>query len=283
MTALGKTLTVFVFLLSLAWSWLTVNAYVTRANWQTQANAHKAHADTAVKRAQDLEKAYKDLLGNTEAQLEKYVKAIDDQKAKIATLEVAQNKLNASFEQLNLDNKKAGDNYAILEKNLEATNKQLDAMKESRDAIETKFVGAQRSEQDARNNALASKLEADAFKQRNEQLELQVLGLLGQLNDVRLGRQGLGAAQLVPVPADLRASVVAVNADLVTISLGADAGVLKGQKLDISRLNPGKYLGYILIGDVEPKKAVGVFVPATPGRATGDNLPRLGDSVGVVR
>lgn len=283
MTALGKTLTVFIFLLSLAWCWLTVNAYVTRTNWQTQAKVWETHAKSAAQRASELEGAYNALKASNETQVAELLKSISSQKDKLTNLELNIAKLNANFEQLSLDNKKAEDAKTAIAKNLEATNKQLDSAKEARDAIESRFVTAQRSEQDARNNALAMKLETESFRLRNEQLEVQLLQLQSQLNDLRQGRSGLGPTPIVPVPTGIRASVASVTGDLVTITLGADAGLLKGAMLDITRSNPTRYLGQIRISDVEPKRAVGVFLPAGGGRVTLDNIPKAGDSVEVIR
>ena len=37
MTALGKTMVIFVFLLTLVWAGLVVNTWVTRTNWKAEA------------------------------------------------------------------------------------------------------------------------------------------------------------------------------------------------------------------------------------------------------
>lgn len=73
-----------------------------------------------------------------------------------------------------------------------------------------------------------------------------------------------------------------MDGDILTISIGADAGVLPGAVLDVGRLNPAKYLGRIRILNVSPKEAVGTFEPASGGRATGDNVPKAGDLINVL-
>jgi hypothetical protein len=278
MTALGKTLTVFVFLLSLAWCWLTVNAYVTRANWQAQAAAYKKTAEDAVSRANAIKNAFDKTVASSDGQISKYALEIDRLNNKLTELVSQMAKITTNFEQLELGNKVAEDNKAKLEKNLEAISKQLDQLKISRDDLENKYVIAQRSEQDSKNFALSMKLESDAFKNRNETLEQQMQQLQSTLQDLKLGRTGLGSAQIIPVPAGLRGSVTAVSGELITISLGADAGLMKGAIVDLGRGD--QYLGQVRISDLEPKRAVGTFTPVGGGRPNVNNLPKVGDNVG---
>ncbi len=91
----------------------------------------------------------------------------------------------------------------------------------------------------------------------------------------------MGRAAIVPVRSDLKASVTQVDGDLITISLGADAGLAAGAVLDVGRLNPAKFLGKIRILSAGPKNAVGTFESASGGKVTGDNAPKVGDHVGV--
>jgi hypothetical protein len=59
-------------------------------------------------------------------------------------------------------------------------------------------------------------------------------------------------------------------AGLVTVSIGSDAGVVRGNTLEVFRLSPPKYLGTIRITDARPNEAVGKPVskplgPIMPG------------------
>lgn len=284
MTALGKTLTVFVFLLSLVWCWLTVNAYATRTNWVTQAKSAQTHMQAAVERAREMEQSQRDLLAVSEAQAKKLADTIEEQKSTIAKLQTDNAAIKAQFDR-KLAAEKADENKtALLEKNNQSLLQQLDALKINKDNIEGKLIDATRSEQAARNESLQQKLEAESLRARNETIELQLAQLQELVRDMRLGRGGApGAGPVVPVPANLRATVKSISSDgFVTISLGADAGLVRGAVLDVARLSTTKYLGKIRLSLVDPKESVGVFEPATGARATGDNLPKVGDLVTVL-
>lgn len=281
MTALGKTLTVFVFLLSLAWCWLTVNAFTTRTNWKTQVDTAKANADSAAARAREMEEAFNSLKASSDTSIKKLSDSIEELKKLNATKDTNITSLNKALSDKIAVEKVAEDKTAILESNIKTTSQQLDDVKKRADNIENKYVGAIRSEQDAKNFALQQKLEAESLRFRNEQVEQQLAQLQSQMQDIRRGGNGLGGSAVIPVPSTLRATVTRIDGDLVTVSLGADAGLVTGAVVDVGRLNPTKYLGKIRITGTEPKSAVGVFIPTTGVRAVGDNLPKVGDEVGV--
>jgi hypothetical protein len=68
--------------------------------------------------------------------------------------------------------------------------------------------------------------------------------------------------------------ILAVNDNLVEISVGSDAGLMVGHTLDVFRLTPkSKYIGMIRIVRVEKTKAVGQLL----GKATASL--QLGDEV----
>ena len=285
MTALGKTLTVFVFLLSLVWCWLTVNAYATRTNWVTQAKQAQVHMQSAVDRAREMEQENRNLIALSEAQAKKLADTIEEQKSTIAKLQTDNAAIKAQFDK-KLAAEKADENKTALSiKNEQATLEQLNALKANKDAIEGKLIDATRNEQAAKNDALQQKLEAESLRARNETIELQLAQLQELYRDSRLGRGGNapGGGPVVPVPANIRATVKSISSDgLVTISLGADAGLVRGAVLDVARLSTTKYLGKLRLSLVDPKEAVGVFESAFGVRATGDNLPKVGDLVTVL-
>lgn len=285
MTALGKTLTVFIFLLSLVWCWLTVNAYATRMNWVTHAKTAQQHAQTALDRAREMEQSHSELLRVSEAQAKKLADTLAERDATIAKLQTDNAAIKAQFDR-KLAAEKADENrIALIEKNIQSVLQQLDALKINKDNIEGKLIDATRSEQAAKNDALQQKLEAESLRARNETVELQIAQLQEQMRDLRLGRGGSapGGGPVVPVPAGIRATVKSISADgFITISLGADAGLVKGAVLDVARLSTTKYLGKLRLSLVDPKEAVGVFESAFGARATGENLPKVGDLVTIL-
>lgn len=280
MTALGKTVTVFVFLLSLIWSWLTINTFVTRANWKTQVDKYKSERDAAVSRAEEFRKFY-------ETATEKYKETsialtteISREKTKAQTSEQNLADLKAQFEASKELEITQNGNSDLINKKLIAKQQEIDILKQSNDEKDKNLTDSKRAQQEARNDALRSSLELDATKKRNESLEISVLQLQGAIRDIQQGRTGLASGAVVPVPAGIRATISQINSDLVSISLGADAGILYGAVLDVSR--GSKYLGKIKIQTTGPKEAVGKFEPANGLKAVGDNLPQIGDVISVI-
>ena len=63
-----------------------------------------------------------------------------------------------------------------------------------------------------------------------------------------------------PPPDNLEGVVRRADGNLVTISLGSDAGLSKGNTLEVFRLSEGAYLGRIRIVEVFPSYAVATTV-----------------------
>ncbi len=154
-----------------------------------------------------------------------------------------------------------------LDKSLKAAHQQI------RDMITTV--------NESRDRAVRAEIEAKDLKFRNEQMVEQLAEkekLINQLN-VRLTSPGGGLAgpggptnvSLSPSPAGGSAMGRNPPSDnveglitrtdpqsgMVTISIGSDAGVVKGNTLEVFRLNPPKYLGTIRILEARPNEAVG--------------------------
>jgi hypothetical protein len=90
------------------------------------------------------------------------------------------------------------------------------------------------------------------------------------------------------VPSDIRGSVLRdMVGDLVQISIGRDAGLEPGTRLDVYReTDGGKYLGTLIVTkSIYVKEAIAEFQPARSvalDKLKADELPRKGDSVGNI-
>jgi hypothetical protein len=87
------------------------------------------------------------------------------------------------------------------------------------------------------------------------------------------------------VDANFRATVTTVSGDQVEINQGFNAGLQRGARVSVSRLQPQpKYVGDLEITHVDAFTAVGRFIPRAGVRSpSGDDLPRKGDTVSVIR
>ena len=72
-----------------------------------------------------------------------------------------------------------------------------------------------------------------------------------------------------------------VSDGLVSISIGTDAGVVRGTTLDVYRLDPPIYLGSLRIIEAHPDESIGKPTRVTPGKdiKTGGKDIQIGDHV----
>lgn len=125
-----------------------------------------------------------------------------------------------------------------------------------------------------RDEKVAHKIDAAALRSRNEELLRDVARLEAKTRTLEAlaraggtGKAGLPRAlgpTVPPPPSDVEGLVQKAEGNLVTISIGGDSGIAKGQELQVFRFgtNP-KYLGKIRIMEVTPNQAVGQAVGRT--------------------
>ena len=119
-----------------------------------------------------------------------------------------------------------------------------------------------------RDYMIQFQIQASTYKSRNSQLEAQLQDVARELLQRKAtgGPNGVARGGANPPPDNLEGKILRADGNLVYISLGSDAGLVKGNTLEVFRLgqNP-KYLGKILIVDVQAHQAVG----KTTGRMSG--------------
>jgi hypothetical protein len=283
MTILGKMLTILVAVLSLFWIGLSVNAFVTRTNW---ANEAKANADIA-KAAIDSGNYQRKLAESTRDLANAQLLAMRQELARMNTQMETFRSESVKSKQ-DLANKLAVDQNtepkdALLQTNVAKLEKQVELLQARLSELEKQANDAVI----AREVALAEKVKAElAMKAaigRADDLEIRFLRVQDRLNEAVNGGRG-NPASLAP-PEDFKATVTSVAGDLVSINLGANAKLMKGARLDISRTSPApKFIGYLEITSVDPYGAVGRFIPrAGVARPGPDDMPKRGDTVGVVK
>lgn len=114
------------------------------------------------------------------------------------------------------------------------------------------------------------KIAADSALARNDQLVTQLEKVLKELGDLRNDR-AVKSGTLVnnPPPDDVKGTIKAADAQsgLVTINLGSDSGLSKGNTLHVYRTSPRPtYVGVLRVVDVRPNEAVGKLTTSSrPG------------------
>jgi len=117
---------------------------------------------------------------------------------------------------------------------------------------------------DARDEKVAAQILAKSLQERNKGLEEQLQDMARDLVRARSASSG-GAASAAarrtgtnPPSDDVEGLVRRAEGNLVTISIGSDAGLTKGQTLEVFRFGTTpRYIGRIKIVDVEAHQAVG--------------------------
>jgi hypothetical protein len=115
-----------------------------------------------------------------------------------------------------------------------------------------------------RDEMVTAQIAARTLKDRNSQLESQLQDLARSLAQAKATLSaGPTAARtgVNPPPEDVEGVVRRAEGNLVTISLGSDAGLARGQTMEIFRLGEkARYVGSIRLVEVTPTQAVGSVI-----------------------
>ena len=213
----------------------------------------------------------------------------------VETLSQAAKKGADDFARLQGEFEKGDINGVKLQANIQTLNAELNAVRERnyllednsvKQAIATEeakaeMVRAQNSEKLAQQIAADNAQKAEALQARVDHLRAQGGGGgtgSGVLDSSTSGRRRFCA--------NLRGEVAEVAGDLVTISVGIDAGLGVGTVLELYRTSGGgRYLGTVKVTDafnLYSKQAVVKFTPANGlplARLRPEDLPKKGDLV----
>jgi transcriptional regulator of heat shock response len=277
MTTLGKILVFANLVFSIITGSLILMFYIAGTNWkvgyerersQHIADNNTANANTATANAL-LEQSAKDIT-ERDAKLDltgKQLKTESDNAAKAAADLL---KANAEKDQANLTRDAAIATAERLKAEVETLDKRLSE-------ATTKIIDLETTTAEAKKVAVKNSIENKAAQDRN----LQLLAQLEQRDKDLVKSRGEQAARAGsstgrnPPPEDLHGRITQTEGELVTINLGSDSGLDKGNTMEIFRLSPKPtYVGTLRILSVRPNEAVGKLVGGgTHGK------PQSGDEV----
>lgn len=292
MTALGKILVFVILVLSLVWNFLVVQGYATRTNWKADSAKWQAEAKKAAESANEAKK----LLEEERSAASDAQRVVREERDRLySQLAAVSGERDTLFKQYNdaiAAAQKQGQEVTQLQANVERLTKQVDQqdaqLKESAKKMDDLTLAAEAAKVTANN----ARLDASAQANRAERLADRVRELSEENEGYRragiAGRGPAGGKPAVPAPEFFRGTVrsIAVSGGnlLITLTPGADAGLQKGAELTIQRINGagGKYVGKVRILNVNPKDAVGEFVPPAGVRLDPTNpndYPKAGDEL----
>lgn len=258
MTTLGKILVFVNLVFSVITGALIVMVFSTRTNWQSS--------------YKKLETYYKVSEANVKAYAEdiKALKAKDDAEVKRLNGELA--KLNGQVTALN----KALSDKDLIHKadmsklreaglNDEAITRELlqrrDEVKQLQGIVATrdeKLLALETKNKDLLDRYVRADIAARSAHDRAQRLVETVDGLSKEVDRLKIGGSLAGATERKP-PEDVKGIILETDAknNLVTISIGSDSGISKGNTLEVYRLKPEpKYLGKIRVLEVNHHEAV---------------------------
>ena len=276
MTTLGKILASLNLVLSLAVGAFIVMTYVSRTNWEEaynkQLKAAQAAQSTVDAYHEEANKARNDLKVAEQKWMGEKTVLVTQQKNDAAAIEKLNNALKAETD-------KAGQ-FQVAQANaaaeLDRRQKEVELLRQLRTDHENKIKQMEGMVQELRNSATESLLAAHSEQDRNLRLVAENERLTKELQKAIQSASGAGAGPAKNPPLDDIEGIVKATdpSGYVTLSIGSDAGLVKGNTLEVFRLKPDPtYLGTIEILAVRPHEAVGK--PLTRPRG----LIQVGDRV----
>ena len=279
MTALGKMMVIFVFLLSLVWAGLVINSWATRTNWKAEAEKQNKTAKDNYEGAKAIAEQAKADRSASDAKLAALQANVDRLQLQNGEVREQYNKLYSTYEnKLKIDrvsDKKVDELQNDIAQLLNQVKLQSDNLK----TMETDLNSQIRVTEANRNQKDEAIRSANAEKQRADLLVARLQEVQDQLAQAKVGGKG----NLRPAPPEgFRGTITAVSKEIVEISPGLNAGLKEGMLLNVVRKAGNKnYIGTILIGQqVDPNRAVGTWTaPFSVKKPTGDDLPKVGDEI----
>jgi hypothetical protein len=143
-----------------------------------------------------------------------------------------------------------------------ARDQEVKALRDKLEAENAKLAQRLKELELLKVQAINAQVEANLLKERNQRLEERIR----ELEKERV-REPIKPMPMKNPPAENVEGLIKkvdATANLVTISIGSDAGLAKGHTLEVYRLKPSpKYLGTIRVVEVSPTEAVAQFVGKT--------------------
>ncbi|HEY1861108.1 MAG TPA: hypothetical protein VGG61_12175 [Gemmataceae bacterium] len=274
MTVLGKILVILHFILSLVAAALFVMVYAVHTNWKVAYDGLKKEYDVAVASA----KAYNDEAAAArsvnEAKVQQKQEELD---AKIKELQVQKSAVETAQTALiaaQADVKKQGLTIQADAAQKKAQAEEVKRLEMANLAQADQIKKVLENNNDLRKDKVNADIQKAAFEEMNQGLEKRVRELEETVKKAKQSGvvlSGGSSAADNPPPEDVQ-GVVKKDADaggLVLVSIGTDAGIVKGHTLEVFRLGATpKYLGKIRIIETHPYESVGQVI----GKANGPIL-----------
>jgi hypothetical protein len=277
MTALGKILVFVNLAFSVVTCALIVIVFATRTNWKTEYERVKkqgeinnaAYQADVTKLTKDVEdervktKQVEGLLKNSRAET---AQAIEDKK-----------KVDEQLVAVNTAKSGSDGNVNAIAQELKRIKEEREALVKEREGLRGQVVALTDNVNTEKRRAVDAEIKVKTLVERNGRLLEQNGDQARQISNLKSGggsaapsaSDSATASKAAGGGQTVRGQVVSAdtNTGLTTISIGSDAGVTRGDKLEVYRLDPDPkkslYVGSISVLTTRPKEAVGQFSAAS--------------------
>jgi len=284
MTAVGKILVFFVLLFSLAVGFIAVLNYSVRVQWaanyeklrvrvevaEASRNTYQVENDRLVKDREKLNARLTELAGKA-VELKSSEEVADQVARALADAQKQIRDQRAEVERLTLARaaaeKKSSQQEVVATTSLEDVKRRqadVEKVRETLDA-ETKLnTSLVKEKNELRDRAVAAEIQSKSLRDINARLEATVQEMARDMARIKSNTGSSGGSGVArntnPPPENVEGLIKRTdpNSGLVTLSLGSDAGLVKGNTMEVFRLGATpKYVGRIKIINVTATEAVG--------------------------
>ena len=272
MTILGKILVFVNLLFSLVTGALVIMVYVTQNNWVDGFEKLKKNYQVSEANSRMYAQEAVEAKGKCDGEIRKRDAEVLKYQRQVADIQQALDAKNAELGQIDARGKLTSNNVSEATEELNRRKLEIDRLKEVLKQKEEKMVRLEEANTTFRNQAITADITAKSEQERNRQLLDQVAALTKELDHRQTPAGGTGPhvpsyGQRPPTD-DVEGTVLETDAksDLVTISIGTDNGVNKGNTLVVYRFKPRpEYVGTLSVIDADFHQAVAR--PVKPLRA----------------
>jgi hypothetical protein len=261
MTILGKILVIVNLVFSLVTGALIVTVFATRTNWKDAYDVLKKRFDVAEANA----RTYQSEIDTIRASAGTEVKVARNQSA---AAEASEKQASSHADDLLTQSKQLQDRLRLVSANIESATEELhrrkaeiDKLKEITADKEKKMSDLEELNKEYRDKMIEAQLHAEQEHERNVDLLNENVRLNKELEKratLASSVSGAGGSSLRPPQDDVQGQVLDTDrTGLVTISIGSDQGLSRGNTLVVYRTQPKpEYVGVITILDTRFKESV---------------------------
>jgi len=291
LSTLTKVFVVLLVIFSVAFTTMTVAMVARTTNWRDLAVKYEERAKIADTTLRNLiaasaaeEAASRDAIQNHLARISEMEKKLQEGSADVARLRTEQAKLQA-------DKSSADAMNRALVSQVELSREAESKVREQLNTVDRENIDLQQRNVDLNSRVNELTAQVSVLAEQRRQYEQQ-LNLLREENEkLSQGAQQPGRSRVMESPtgmalqnvrplggqavansAAIRGKILAVNGNLVTMSIGTSDGVRKDMRFVVHRDND--YVADVVVNAVEPDQSAGRIVGGSGGRQ-----PQSGDLV----